>query len=828
METLLQDLRHGARMLMKNPGFTAVAVVTLALGIGANTAIFSVVNAVVLRPLPYEESERLVFVTERSQQMDGLSVSWPNYSDWRERNRVFEHIGVYNRSDYNLTENGEPERLQAGQVTADLFDVLRVKAALGRVFTADEDKPGAEPVVVLSYGLWQRRFGGDPGIINRTIRLNDRSYTVIGVMPAGYEFPSRVELWVSSGRLSDSALWQNRGSHPGLNGVARLKHGVTIEQARADMETIAAALEQQFPESNQGHSVSIIPLKEQIVNGRTNVSSALWVLLCAVGCVLLIACTNVANLLLARASVRQREIAVRIALGASRWRVVRQLLTESVLLAMVGGAQGVLVAYWGVDLILTVSPGLIPRASEIKIDGGVLTFMALVSIITGIAFGLVPALQASKARLHIALKESGRSLAAGRHWARSALVVLQTALTLVLLVGAGLLIRSFHQLQQVNTGFAYDRLLSFSVSLPDSKYPAHEQKINFYKQLTDNLQSLPGVESVGLTSGLPLGYNGWQTKLVIEGRPLPPLSERPAVDTTLASPEYFRAMGIPLLEGRWFNEQDNRNHLNGKDMGGYTEGEKFAAGVNAVIIDEEFARRYWTKETAVGQHIRLFGDLTDPKTPVATVVGVVGRVKMDGLSAESNRIQAYVPFYQFPFAGMTVVVKSAMEPNQLITDARRQVQRLDANQPIYNVETLENIRSHSVAPERLNLTLLGLLAALALILALVGTYSVMTYTVTQRTHEIGIRMALGAQMGDVLRLVVGQGIKLTSIGIVLGLAGSFALTSLMSSLLFGVTAKDPITFTSVTLLLVIVSLLACYLPARRASKVNPVIALRCE
>jgi len=825
MGTLLQDLRYGARTLLKKPGFTSIAIITLALGIGANTAIFSVVNAVLLRPLPYEESERLVFLSERSQQLEGMSISWPNYADWRARNSVFEQIGVHNRNSYNLTESGEPERLLAGQVSADLFAALRVNAALGRVFSGEEDKPGAEPVVVLSNALWKRRFGGDPSIINRTIKLNERSYTVLGVMPAGYQYPTRVEMWVPAGQLSGSTNWQSRGNHPGLYGVARLKPGVTIEQARADMETLAVALEKEYPNTNQGNRVSITPLKDEIVD---NTGTALWVLLCAVGFVLLIACANVANLLLARASTRQREIAVRVALGASRWRIVRQLLTESVLLAAVGGGLGVLLSQWGVEFILAISPDSIPRAAEVELDRGVLAFTAAVSIITGIVFGLAPALQASKVQLHDALKESGRSLAAGRHWARSILVVAETALTLVLLVGAGLLIRSFYHLHQVNPGFVYDRLLSFTVSLPEQKYATLDQQLNFFRQLMDNLSATPGVETVSVSSGLPLGNNGWQSTFTIAGRPRPQPSEMPLMEACLVSPGYFHTMGIPLLRGRVFTEQDNREHLKSKDLTGYSEMERLGAGLNAFVIDEEFAQRHWANnEDPVGKQL-IWGDGTDPKSSVMTIVGVVGRVKMDGLNTDSHRVQGYFPFYQIPFSGMTVVVKTRLDPNHLIATARAQVLQLDASQPIYDIKTMEKIRSDSVATERLNLALLAVFAALALILAVVGIYGVMSYAVTERTHEIGIRLALGAQTRDVLKLVVGQGLTLALIGVGIGLVMAYWLTELMKDLLFEVKATDPATFGGIAALLIVVSFVACWMPARRATKVDPMVALRYE
>src|SRR5262245_9777307 len=671
----------------------------------------------------------------------------------------------------------------------------------------------------------QKHFGGDLKIINRTINLDDRRYTVLGVMPPDFRFPSRVDIWVSAGQLSGSTNWQSRGNHPGLYGVARLKPGVTIEQVRADMENLAVVLEKEYPNTNQGNRISISPLKDSIIE---DIGTALWVLLCAVGCVLLIACANVANLLLARASTRQREIAVRMAMGAGRWRILRQLLTESVLLAVAGGALGVALSQWGVDLILAISPDRIPRAAEIKLDRSVLSFTAVVSILTGVIFGLAPALQSIKVQLHDALKESGRGLVTGRQWTRSVLVVVETALTLVLLVGAGLLIRSFYQLHQVNPGFVYDRLLSFSISLPEQKYASLDQQERFFHQLMQNLRATPGVEAVGLASGLPLGNNGWQTTFTITGRPQPKPSERPLMEACLVSPDYFRAMGIPLLRGRWFTEQDNREHLKSKDLTGYNDIERMAAGVNTLIIDEEFARRHWpNNEDPVGKQI-IWGDGTDPKSSRMTIIGVVGRVKMDGLGSDSNRVQGYFPFYQIPFSGMTVIVKSTLDPNQLIAVARRQTQQLDSDQPIYDIRTMNEIRSDSVAPQRLNLTLLGMFAALAMILALVGIYGVMSYAVMQRTHEIGIRLALGAQTGDVIKMVVKHGMTLALIGIGIGLLLAFWLTKWMQELLFEVKAADPATFVVITTLLTLVAFVACWIPARRATKVDPLVALRYE
>ena len=821
METCWQDLRYGARMLLKNPGITFVVILTLALGIGANSAIFSVVNAVLLRPLPYDQSDRLVFLSETSQVMPEISISYPNFTDWRSQNHVFERIGVYNRSSYNLTGAGEAERLITAQVSADLFSALRVNAAMGRVFTNDEDKPGGPPVVVLSYGLWQRRFGGQSSILNQALTLNGKSYTVIGVMSQGFLYPSRAEMWVPVGQLSGESSWQLRGNHPGLYGVARLKPGVTLAQAQADLGNIAANLEKQYQDSNAGNGVKVQPLLEIFVS---DIRRALWVLLAAVGFVLLIACANIANLLLARASARQKEIAIRAAMGAGRWRIARQLLTESVLLALVGGSLGLLLARWGIQLILYISPDAIPRSREIGLDWRVLVFTVGVSFLTGILFGLVPALQAGVVDVHETLKETGRGTT-GRHWLRSSLVVVEVATTLVLLIGAGLMIRSFYRLQKVNPGFSYEHLTSFSVSLPEKKYPKDEQREAFFKRLLENMRGLPGVEATAAASGLPLGNNGWQTSFLVQGQPVPPRNQTPLMEACVVTPDYFRAMNIPLKRGRYFNDHDDRSFLAGRDLSKLTEDERTMAGVNSVIIDEEFARRYWPNEDAVGKRIKLG---TDDKAAVLTVLGVVGRVKMEGLSQDSNRVQGYFPFAQLPFGGMTVIVKASADPNQLIASVREQLKTVDADQPIYSIRTMNDIRAESVAPERLNLTLLSLFAGIALVLAIVGIYGVMSYSVTQRTHEIGIRMAIGAQPRDVFKLVIGQGMTLALIGVAFGLIGAFGLTRLMTTMLFGVEPTDPATFVVIAALLTGVALVACFLPGRRATKVDPVVSLRYE
>ena len=821
MQTIWQDVRYGARMLLKNPGITFVVILALALGIGANTAIFSVVNAVLLRPLPYHESDRLVLLNEASQVLDEMSVSYPNFTDWRSQNHVFEKIGVYNRNSYNLTGYGEVERIPTAQVSADLFSALRANAAIGRVFTNDEDKPGAAPVVVLGYNLWQRRFGGQSSILNQTLTFNDKSYTVIGVMPQGFQYPSRADMWVPVGQLAGDPNWQQRGNHPGLYAVARLKLGATLAQAQADMDNIAANLERQYPDTNAGNRVRIRPLLEIFVS---DVRGTLWVLFGAVAFVLLIACANIANLLLARAKARQKEMAIRAAMGAGRWRIARQLLTESVLLALVGGTLGLLVARWGIQLILYVSPDAIPRWREINLDWKVLAFTIGVSLITGILFGLVPALQAGEVDVNETLKETGRGTS-GRHWLRSSLVVVEVATTLVLLIGAGLMIRSFARLQAVNPGFSSDHLTSFTINLPQKKYATEDQRSDFFKRVLENIRGLPGVEAAAAASGLPLGNNGWQTSFLVDGKPVPPRDQTPLMEACTVTPDYFRAMNIPLLRGRYFNDQDNRSFLAGSDLSKLDEGERMIAGVSAIVIDEEFARRHWPNEDAVGKRIKMGND---DKSPVLTVVGIVGRVKMEGPSQDSNRVQGYFPFAQLPFNGMTIVIKASGDPNQLIAAAREQVKAVDPNQPIYGVRTMDEIRAESVAPERLNLTLLSIFAGIALVLAVVGIYGVMSYTVTQRTHEIGIRMAIGAQPRDVFKMVVGQGMMLALIGVAFGLVGAFALTRLMATMLFGVEPTDPATFASIAVLLTGVALVACYIPGRRATKVDPVVSLRYE
>jgi putative ABC transport system permease protein len=806
METLLQDIRYGLRMLLKTPGFTIVAVLTLTLGIGANSAIFSVVNAVLLRPLPYDEGENLMLLSERSPQLEGMSISYPNFLDWRQQQSSFEHLAVFRRQSYNLTGAGEPERLVAGQVSAAMFPALRVQAARGRTFTEEEDRPGGDLVTVLSHGLWQRLFGGNENILGQTLNLNSKQYTVIGIMPPDFIFPSRVELWTPVGQEYSNPGWQHRGNHPGLYGIARLNPGVTLEQTRADMETITAGLEQQYPDTNTGGRATITPLHENVVR---DIKPALLLLLGAVGLVLLIACVNVANLLLARAATRQKEIAIRTALGAGRARLVRQLLTESILLALVGGGLGLLIAKWGVALLVAINPNNIPRSREIGLDWNVLAFTLGISILTGVIFGLVPALHASKPDLNETLKEASRGSTAGpRHVLRSTLVVAEVAMALMVLIMAGLVMRSFYELQQVDPGFKPESLLTFQVNLPTTKYPEEQQRVNFYTQVMERVSGLPGVQSVGAATGLPLGNNGNQTSFAVEGQPEPEPGHTPLMEVVNVTPGYFQTMNIPLLRGRFFTEQD------GKDA------------PPVIIIDQKFAEQHWPGEDALGKRVNFGG--SGANNPKLTVVGIVGRVKMEGLNAESNRVQGYRPYRQAAWAGMMVVARTATEPASLSAAAREQVLAVDPDQPIFNVRTMEQIWDDSVARERLNTFLLGIFAGVALILAAVGIYGVMAYSVTQRTHEIGIRMALGAKPRDVLRLVVGHGLTLTVIGVVVGLVAAFILTRVMAGLLFGITARDPMTFMVISLLLTGVAIAASFIPAMRAMKVDPMVALRYE
>ena len=804
----LHDLRYALRMLLKNPGFTIVAVIALALGIGANTAIFSVVNTVLLRPLPYRDPERLVMVWEDASK-HGYPRDTPavaNYVDWRDQNQVFESMAAIADESFNLTGAGDPERLEGRSVSANLFPMLGVDPQIGRVFSAAEDQPGAQRVVLLSYGLWQRRFGGDPSIVGKPLTLNGESYVVIGVMPARFQFPSSDDqAWVPIAFTQEQAA--NRRRHY-LQVIAKLKPGVTLQQAQTEMTTIATRLEQQYPQSNSDLGAAVTSLHEHLVG---DIKPALLILLGAVGLVLLIACANVANLLLARAAVRQKEIAVRVALGARRLRLVRQFLTESVLLSTVGGVIGLVIAYAGLFLLRSFIPENISQAREISIDLKVLGFTVFVSVATGIIFGLAPAIQAVRFNQSETLKEGGRDAATGGSGKRlrSVLVVAEVAISLVLLIGAGLLINSFLRLRNVDPGFRADNLLTMKIVLPEPKYTEFERRSAFYTDLIQRVQSLAGVRSAAVTTNLPLYRQGNSIAIRIEGRPEPTPGQELIVVTRIISPGYFDTMSIPLLSGRNFTDQDSETARNG-----------------SVVISETMARRFWPNEDPVGKRIAA-GRVTSDEDWIQ-VIGIVKDVRQFELTAEP-RPQMYMSYRQAGFfEPRDLVVKTDVDPASMAGTVRKTVWEIDKDQPVSNIQTMDQIFADSIARQRFSMLLLAIFAAVALVLAGVGIYGVMSYSVAQRTHEIGIRMALGAQTGAVLKLAVGYGMKLVIAGIAIGLIAAFALTRLMSTLLFGVTATDPATFTLISLLLVAVAAIASYVPARRATKVDPIIALRYE
>ncbi len=806
METLWQDLRYGARMLTRNPGFTAVAVLTLALGIGANTALFSVIDAVLLRPLPYADSDELVVVWE-SHDGERNSISIPNFDDWRDQNRVFSHIALFRGRNYNLTGTDQPERLRAGVASGSFFRLLGVEPLLGRAFQPKDDRAGAERVVVLSYGLWHRRFASDPAVVGQAITLDGDLHTVIGVMPPGFRHPDidRAQMWLPVSFDTQYMLArESRGNHS-YQAVARLAPGVSLPQARAEMQTIARRLEQDHPDSNTGTGALVFPLLEELVE---NVRPALLVLLAGVGLVLLIACANLTNLLLARAAGREKEIAIRAALGAGRTRLLRQLLTESLLLAVLGGLLGVLLALWGVDLLVRLAPGNIPRLEQVGINAPVLGFTLLLSLATGLFFGLAPALQSSRPDLHHSLKEGGRtSAAAGRRRLRSLLVVAEVALSLMLLIGAGLLLRSFVRLLDVNLGFQPANVLTARVSLPDAAYPEDEDVAAFQQEVLRRLESLPGVHSAGLVTPLPLSGAQIAVGITIEGKPEPPPGEGPYARFRSVGGDYFRTLGIPLLRGRAFTSADTQ------------------AAPRVAVINQTLARLNWPGEDPLGKRVAI-GDPAEG-APWRTVVGLVPDVKYRSLEHEPEP-EMYVPGAQSPMDWIYFVVRTEGDPVSLAPALRQQIASLDPNLPVFAVGTLEQLVTRSVGQRRFTMLLLGSFAALALLLAVVGIYGVMSYAVSRRTHEIGIRVALGAQRDDILKLVGGQGMALALLGVGLGLAGAFAVTRFLSSLLFGITPTDPLTFAGVAFVLAAVALLACYLPARRATRVDPMVALRYE
>jgi putative ABC transport system permease protein len=817
-DEMFQDLRFGARMLLKSKGAAAVAALTLALGIGANTAIFSVIYGVLLKSLPFPEADRLLVLNEASKTTPVMSVSYLNLRDWQQQQSVFENITGYIPDSMILTGVGEPERLIGKYVTANFFATLGARAPLGRAFTEEEDKLGGERVVILSHRVWQGRFNGDPNLVGRTIQLNGASHTVVGVTAEDFDFYGRGsiynDLFLPIGQKAGLDYMRDRGAHPAINAIGRLRPGVTIGQARAEMKALAARLAREYPKENADHTIELNPLLDNYVGG---VQRPLWIIQAAVGLVLLIACANVANLSLARAASRRREIAMRMALGAGRARVVRQLLTESLLLAAAGGALGTLLAVWGVHLLVKLNPDSLPRLDDVAVDWRVLGFTLLLSLLTGVIFGLAPALQTAKTDIQDTLKAGGRSQSAGAAGGRlrGALVVAEVALSLLLLIGAGLLLRSFWRVLLVDPGFDAENVLTMRLRLPDAKYDKAEKILAFYEEMIRRVAALPGVRSAGVTNGFPLG-NADSDGYSVEGEPATQPGEERQCIAISVSPAYHQVFGIGLLSGRYFTPQDN------------------ATSHPVVVVDENFARNHFPAlplGEVIGKRVLVGGD----KTPWREIVGVVRHIKQNGPEEGEGRPEIYRLWSQMGDGWvakrmnfMDLVVKTAADPLGFVAPVKREIQAIDKEQPVGNVRTMASLLDRSVATRRFTLLLLGLFALLALLLGSVGVYGVMSYTVTQRAHDIGIRLALGAQTGDVLKLVLRQGLALAFAGIAFGLAGSFALARVIASMLFRVSATDPITFICLPSLLASVALLACWLPARRATKVDPLVAIRRE
>jgi putative ABC transport system permease protein len=817
MKTLLQDIRYGFRMLRKSPGFTFVALLTLALGIGANTAIFSVVNATLLRPLTYEDPNQIVLVWGTNPHGFGwrgkTGFSAPNYVDYKEQNKVFAEMGAFiGSSGFTLTGTDAAEHMTSGNVTSDFFKVLKVQPILGRSLIPEDEQVGRDHVVVLSHRLWQRRFGASPNIVGQTIQLDATPYTVVGVLPPGFEFSipdffGRKDLWVPA------ILPNDERSHNYISVLARLKPGVTLRMAQADLDTITARLTAEYSHDMPGFGTRLVPLHEQIVG---DIRPVLLILFGAVGFVLLISCANVANLQLARASTRQKEIAVRAALGASRGRLVRQLLTESMLLAVIGGALGLLIGSWGIKLLTGLQPASLLPVTNVTIDFTVLGYSLVLSVITGILFGFAPALQSKPTHLSESLKEGGRSSAggdSGRH-IRGLLTISEIALSLILLIGAGLLIRSFIGLLMVDPGFETTNILTVPMDLPGYAYPETTRQAEFYTEVMERIRALPGVTAVGATSDLPPTKNSHSSSFTIEGSPpLAPGNEASSVQDHLATPQYFRAMGIPLVTGRAFSEADN------------------SSAPAVAMINQMFARRFFPNQNPVGQRLRF--DSSKTPNPWITIVGVVGDVRGFGLDKQPSS-EIYLAYQQpnvwdrSPLPYLYLVVHTAGEPNSAAASVLGAVHEFDKNLPLPRAQTMEDILAASIGARRFNTVLLGVFAGLATILAAVGIYGMISYSVAQRTREIGIRMALGARRVDVIKLVLRNGMILALSGVAIGLAGAFALTRLMTTLLFGVTPTDAVTYAIVSASLLAVALLACYIPARSAAKVDPLVALRYE
>ncbi len=819
MGTLIDDIRYGFRILAKSPGFTLIAVLTLALGIGANTSLFSVVNGVLLNPLPYPSPDQLVALAESWPPFSEASISYPDFLDWVKMNHSFEGLAAWRPSNFNLTGLGETQRLKATEVSASFFPLLGVNPVVGRNFSPEEDKRGAAPVVMLSGGLWKSRFGASPDIVGRTLTLDGTAYTVIGVVPQNFYFCCESmnfelgDVYVPIGAPNSPWLLE-RNSHPGIRAVGRLNSGVTLGQARADMAEVARNLSKAYPDSDKNSGIVLTPLKQRMVSG---VEPMLLVLLAAVGFVLLIACANVANLLLARATGRAREFAIRAVLGATQRRVIRQLLTESLLLAIGGGALGILLASWGTRAGLKVLPEALPRAGDVRLDLRVLFFTLAVSLVAGVLFGLTPALKTLRPDLHNTLKEAGRGSSGVRHRAQSIFVIVELALAVVLLVGAGLTLRSLAHLWSINPGFDAHNVVTFDVAFPPAiAKETPEQVRALLRQFPDRIAQIPGVEAASLTDASEPMSGDDEEAFWIEGKLKPPtLTEMPATLSYIVSPDYLKVMSIPLLRGRFFTATDNaRSQFVG-------------------VIDENFARQYFPKEDPVGRRIRLgFKDVA------IEIIGVAGHVKQWGLDESTGspvKVQLYTLAEQMPDYWMTWMSRGAslavrtVAPNYASADAiRSAIQNMNSEQLAYNFESMDQTISESLATQRFAMILLGIFAAIALVLASIGIYGVISYVAGQRTHEIGVRMALGAQREHVLKLVLGEAARMIVAGVPIGLIAAGALTSLIKSMLFGVSAADPLTFLTVAVVLCVVALAACYIPARRAMQVDPIVALRHE
>jgi putative ABC transport system permease protein len=803
MEALIKDLRYGVRSLLRKPAFTVVAVATLALAIGANCAMFTIVNAVLLRPLQYPEPDRIV-VLEGINPPRGITesnMSIPDFADWQNQNQVFEHMAGFIAGGVLLSNGDETERVHGTAVTADFFTLFRTPSLLGRTLQADDAQAGRDPVAVIGYGLWQRRFGANASVVGSKVTISGKATTIVGVMPEGFDYPVQSEVWVPF--PLDPA--KERRDNRFMNVIGRLKPGASVAQAKAQLDIINQRLAQSYNETNSGWTVQVTSLQDRLVSG---VRLSLLVLLCAVAFVLLIACANIANLLLARASSRQKEMAVRTALGASRLRIIRQLLTESVLLSFFGGSIGLLLSFWLTRLLISISPANTPRFDEIRPDTRLFIFTIGLTVLTGLIFGLAPALQASRSDQFEGLKESLRGNAGGArsNRVRSILMVAEIAMSFMLLVGAGLLIKSFMHLREVKPGFNADNVLTMRISVPPGKFQEDEPRIQFFQQAIDQIHSLPGVQSVGMVLSLPLGgdtFNVWRG-YIREGRPAT-TEENGDAAYLVVTPDYFRTLQIPLIAGRNFNDRDTEN------------------ATKVVIVNETTARKLWPGQSPLGKHITIWRDEKFPRE----IVGVVGETKaaLDNDPGE----QMYVPYAQDPsWSSMSLVVRTTGNLANAFAAIRNEIRSVDKGAPIFNVRAMNDVVATSVAPRRAPMLLLSAFAGTALLLAMIGIYGVTAYYVTQRTQEIGIRMALGAQMSDVLKLVLKGGMALALFGIVAGLAGSFVLTRWMRTLLFVVKPTDALTFIAVSVSLLVTALLACYIPARRATRVDPLVALRYE